>query len=208
MTGLALADVIRVLRLPDTGAAVDDPAVDVLVVDGKDAAAAGIEQRHAVVVVTERPFLTGPGAARVLVERDRVRPHRIAPPGDDMPTVARRHRHRVEGVGRDRLERDGPGRGAGGQRREAGGAHDERRGAERDRAAEVLAARDRPLGEPVEVGPFRARVVHLVEIVERQDLFRCGMRRLSHVNLQVRAEAGDGPGRVCTPEHYAALQTL
>ena len=105
VTGLALADVIRVLRLPDTGAAVDDPAVDVLVVDGKDAAAAVVEQRHAVVVVTERPFLTGTGAARVLVERDRVRPHCIAPPGDDMPTVARRHGHRVEGIGRHRPRR-------------------------------------------------------------------------------------------------------
>ena len=199
MTRLALADVVGVLRLSDAGPPVDDLAVDVLVVDGEDAPPAVVEQRHAVVVVAEGALLTGAGAPRCLVERDRVRPHGIAPSGDDVPTVAARHGHRIEGVGGDRLEGDAPGRRTGGKRRKAGRAHDECRGAERNRAAEEATARDRVPGEPVEIGPFRPGVVHLVEVVERNGRFGCGVRGVVHVHLRGFTETGPGPGRTCMP---------
>ena len=64
MTGLALADIVGVLGFAGTGAAIDDVAVDVFVVDGEDAPGAVGKQGHAVVVVAEGAFLAGARAAR------------------------------------------------------------------------------------------------------------------------------------------------
>ena len=199
VAGLALAHVVGVLRLSDAGAAVDDLAVDVLVVHGEDAQAAGVEQGHAVVVVAEGALLAGAGAARGLVERLRVRPHGIAPPGNDMPTVARRHGHGIADVGGNRFEghacRCGArgrrsDRGARGNRSNSAGARDERGGSECDAAAEKRAARDRSLGEAFEIGWPRSRIVSVIDVIDRDMLIGCGERCLFHLHLQVSLKQG------------------
>ena len=183
MARLALADIVGIARLAGTRATVDDAPVDVLVVHREDASVAVGEQRHAVVVVAEGELLARAGAARGLIERDRVRPHGIAPPRDDVPAVLPRHRHGVEAVGGNRLEPEAPGRGAGRERRHAAGAHHERGSAERNAATKESAPRHRILGEGLEIGPCRARFVHFINFAERNGLCRNGACCFSHLIL-------------------------
>ena len=172
---LALAHVVRVLRLHRIAHAIGDRSVGIFVVDRQDAAPAGREQGHAVGIVAERQFLGGAGAAGRRIEGFALAPQRIAPAHDDVPAVSLRHAHRVLGAGGDRLERQTAASGArlaGGQRRCTA---QERARADGDDAAQKAAAGYGVFDHPVESGLFRPRIVNFVEPIEREF---CAVSRL------------------------------
>ena len=169
VAGLALAHVVRVSRCAGARTPVDDAEVHVFVVDREDVPPPAAEQRHAVDVVAEGELLALPGAACLLVELGGTGPHRIAPPGDDLPAIAGRNGDCVEGVGGDGLEAEpigGGGCGSGREGLERPGAHDERGGPEGGASAQEPASRDDLSGQLAELRLERPRVVDFIEFVE------------------------------------------
>ena len=151
--GLALAHVVGG---PGLAPGVDDRAVHILVVDDKHVPAAIGEQRHAVIVVAEGAFLALPGAARLRVEVGPVRPHRIAPSGDDVPAVTLWDRNRIQRVGGNGIEPEPVAAGERRQRLQRAGAGDEGSGAERH-SAKQSPPRESPFRQTFEIGLFGVR---------------------------------------------------
>ncbi len=149
---LALAHVVGGLGFPRLAVGEHDVEVHVLVVHGEDVLVAVGEQRHAVVVVAVGGLLAFAGAATRMVEGGACRPERIAPAGHHMPAVAVGYGNRVEAVGGDgrEIEACGP-RACRVCRHAAGTQHKRGRAAGRG-AAKESAPRDRPRGQPLEIG--------------------------------------------------------
>ena len=133
---LALAHVVGRVRGAVARAAVDDAQVHVFVVDHQEVAAADLEQRHAVVVVAEGELLALAGAPGRRVEPRRVRPHRLPPPGHDVPAVPLGNGDGVEAVRGDGLEPEAVLSGERDGRPERACRRDERRGPEGGRPAQ------------------------------------------------------------------------
>ena len=165
--GLSLAHVVGVLRF---ARGVDDVAVRVFVVDRQHDPAAVREQGHPVIVVAEGAFLARPGAARLRVEIRGVRPHRIAPPGDDVPAIPLRHGDGIQRVRGDRLEPEATVVGARRQRFQSARRRDERGRAESHAAGDEAAPRQRAFRQTLEIRLRLAKIGAGVGRLCREDV--------------------------------------